>query len=268
MPLHFGNGLSPEKTNKEPPNYDEAMAANRETPAPSMSRGVKLAMISFAWTDRVRLIHFPEPIIPLVTGVLEKLWPKGLQRAQPFEDSLEIKLRGNPFHHGADDEKIAIRVSLMGILESLAKEGWHILPAGGRVTRLGNYAGFGQKDSWVFRLQEPRAASWLCISFLNADILHLINSSTELATALISAFGDRVEKCNKELVSGVFELKFKEQYWAKPSPKGMVQSRVIVLALMQCLEEQGYTMCTSIDLDSGIGGTACQSTGEVWFWYR
>lgn len=151
MPSPTGNRLPSKKVVEEPPNYDEAIASANsmagEMGVQTSMRGndTRFAMISFAWTDRIRLIRFPEPIISLITEVLQKLWHKGIQKAQPFEGSFEIKLRGNPFHHGADDEKLAVRVSLMGILNALAKEGWYIVPAGGRVTRLGNYAPFGQK---------------------------------------------------------------------------------------------------------------------------
>ncbi|KAL2822978.1 hypothetical protein BJX63DRAFT_417378 [Aspergillus granulosus] len=260
---------------EEPPNYDEATRPVQSTGVETSLEGHnnpdehQFAMISFAWTDRIRLIRFPEPIISLVCEVLRKLWPKGIQKAQEFDESVEIKLRGNPFHHGADDEKLAIRISLMGVLNELAKEGWQMMPgAGGRVTRLGNYAPFGQKETWIFSLQEPRALSWLCVSFVQADLLHLINASSDLATSIISTFGNKVEKCNQDYVSGSFEVKFRHSPWAQPTPKGSIQSRILALDLAQCLSKQGYQMCTGLDLDGGAGGINYQSTGDVWFWCR
>ncbi|KAL3456994.1 hypothetical protein BJX64DRAFT_269736 [Aspergillus heterothallicus] len=133
---------------------------------------------------------------------------------------------------------------------------------------MGNYGSYGQKDSLIFQHTEPRAYSWLSISFDSEDLLHLINAPTELASALIDFFGERVEKCNKDFVSGNFELKFTGTPWNKSSGKGSVQSRILILDLMQCLEEQGYTMATSLDIDNGSGGDTYQSYGELWFWYR
>ncbi|PTU23680.1 hypothetical protein P175DRAFT_0505492 [Aspergillus ochraceoroseus IBT 24754] len=258
--------------NEQPPDYDEAMgsasptAAEMEAQAPLKGQDTRLALISFSWTDRIRLLRFPEPIGALVSEALGQHWPKGIQSVKPYEESLEIKLRGNPFAHGQDDEKIAIRMSVMGILQSLAREGWIVRP--NRLGRMGNYNQWGQKDSLIFDLKEPRDASWLCISFDSQDLVHLINASTDLATALISKFGDEVEKCNKDFVSGIFEVKFKNAPWGQPSPKGSVRSRIIVLDLIQCLEERGYKMGTSLDFDNGSGGSSYQSTGETWFWYR
>jgi hypothetical protein len=95
--------------------------------------------------------------------------------------------------------------------------------------------------------------------------LHLLNAPAELATFLLASFGDRIEKCNKDFVSGNFELKFKGDPWTKTGAKGAVQCRLILLDLMQCLEEQGYTMCTALDIDGGLAGTEYKSDGETWF---
>ncbi|KAL4863930.1 hypothetical protein BDV12DRAFT_176928 [Aspergillus spectabilis] len=282
----------PEKSRmpEQPPDYAEATARGTassrssiiSTPSttptnstyldsghrtPLRGHNTRFAMLSLASTDRIRFIRFPEPITALASEVVQGLWPKGIQKVQTYDDSLELKLKGNPLAYGYDEEKVAIRVTLMGILNAFAKEGWLVVPSG-RVARMGNYSSWEQKDSLIFHYQQPRAHSWLCISFDSADLLHLINAPTELATALINHFGDRVEACNKDFVSGNFELKFKGTPWTKASGQGSVQSRLIVLDLMQCLEEQGYTMCTGLDIDGGNGGTTYRSYGELWFWYR
>ncbi|KAL4786883.1 hypothetical protein BJX76DRAFT_345917 [Aspergillus varians] len=263
---------------EEPPSYAEATPlssaastiSTSTTPTGSPLRGqnTRFAMLSLAGSDRLRFIRFPQPMTVLASEIVQGLWSKGIQRVQEYDDSLELKLRGNPLGYGYDEEKVAIRVTLMGLLNAFAKEGWFVIPAGGRVVRMGNYSCFGQKDSLIFHQQEPRAHSWLCISFDSTDLLHLINAPTELATALIGFFGERIEKCNKDFVSGNFELKFNGDPWTKQSGKGGVQSRLLVLDLMQSLEEQGYTMCTSFDIDGGCGGSTYQSNGELWFWYR
>ncbi|KAL4914742.1 hypothetical protein BDW62DRAFT_136254 [Aspergillus aurantiobrunneus] len=271
---------------EEPPAYAEATApapAGPQSPAltaassqasittttyaPLKGQDTRFAMLSFASTDRMRFLRFPEPITALASEVIQGLWPKGIQRAQQYDESLEIKLRGNPLGWGSDEEKVAIRVTLMGLLNAFAKEGW-VVPAGGRVGRMGDYWAYGQKDGLIFHHQAPRAHSWLCISFDSSNLLHLLNAPTELATALISHFGDRVERCNKDFVSGNFELKFTGTPWTRTTGKGGVQSRLLVLDLMQNLEEQGYTMCTTLDIDDGDGGTTYKSHGELWFWYR
>ncbi|RHZ64940.1 uncharacterized protein CDV56_108552 [Aspergillus thermomutatus] len=153
--------------NDEPPNYDEATApdsaaAQMESQAPFKGCGTRFAMLSLAWTDRIRLMRFPESITVLISEVLNQLWPKGIQDVQAYDDSLEIKLRGNPFAHGLDDEKIAIRIAIMGILNEFAKEGWLVPPTGGRVGRIGNYAPFGQKGKYFLDLKAVSPYRRMC----------------------------------------------------------------------------------------------------------
>jgi hypothetical protein len=160
------NWFSNEKSrmNEEPPNYAEATAASAHpspsitsTPsnatstsladarAPLKGSDTKYAMLSIAGSDRIRLLRFPEPMTALLSEIVQGLWPKGIQKVQKFDESLELKLRGNPFAYGQDEEKVAIRITLMGILNAFSKEGWVVPPSGGRIGRLGNYGSYGQK---------------------------------------------------------------------------------------------------------------------------
>ncbi|KAL4987469.1 hypothetical protein BDW68DRAFT_188039 [Aspergillus falconensis] len=241
-------------------------------PAPGLkghNTSRSFAMLSFGDSDKLRFIRFPDAMTALASEVIAGLWPKGIQNVQNQDESMQFKLKGNPLGYGDDGEKVAIRVTIMGILNAFAKEGWVVLPAGkvGRMGR-GDCQSYGRGDSLIFHRQHPQSRSWLCVSFDSSDLLHLFNAPSELATFLITSFGERVEKCNKDFVSGNFELKFKGTPWTKSGAKGTVQTRLLVLDLMQCLEEQGYTMCTALDIDGGAGGSEYKSNGEVWFWYR
>ncbi|KAL3429276.1 hypothetical protein BDV09DRAFT_200762 [Aspergillus tetrazonus] len=227
------------------------------------------AMLSLGDSDKLRFIRFPDHLIVIASEVITRLWPKGIQKTQNFDESVQFKLKGNPLRYSFDGEKAAIRVTIMGLLNAFAKEGWVVLPAGkvGRMGR-GDSQSYGQGDSLVFHRQHPQSRSWLCVSFDSADLLHLLNAPAELTTFILASFGDRIEKCNKDFVSGNFELKFKGNPWTKTGAKGAVQCRLILLDLMQCFEEHGYTMCTALDIDGGLGGTEYKSNGEAWFWYR
>ncbi|KAL6237845.1 hypothetical protein BDW75DRAFT_237899 [Aspergillus navahoensis] len=190
------------------------------------------AMLSLDDSDKLRLIRFPDAMAALASEVITGLWPKG-----------------NPLGYGDDGEKVAIRVTIMGILNAFAKEGW-VVPPAGRVGRMGrnDCQSYGKGDSLVFHRQHPQSRSWLCVSFDSSDLLHLLNAPSELASSLIASFGERVEKCNKDFVSGNFELKFKGMPWTKSGTKGTVQTRLLVLNLMQCLEEQDSTPELDVDV--------------------
>ncbi|KAL4733892.1 hypothetical protein BDV11DRAFT_209868 [Aspergillus similis] len=263
----------PSSSQSSTPSIPTASIVSSTTDTGTLPRGHDtssfFAILSLGDSDKLHFIRFPDHLIVLASEVITGLWPKGIQKTQTFDESVHFKLRGNPLGYGFDGEKAAIRVTIMGLLSAFAKEGWVVLPAG-RVGRLGrgDYQGYGQGDSLIFHRQHPQSRSWLCVSFDSSDLLHLLNAPAELATFLLTSFGDRIEKCNKDFVSGNFELKFKGSPWTKTGAKGALQCRLIVLDLMQCLEEQGYTMCTALDIDGGVGGTEYKSNGEAWFWYR
>ncbi|KAB8215047.1 hypothetical protein BDV33DRAFT_181491 [Aspergillus novoparasiticus] len=259
----------------EPPAYEETTGSS-STAIPGDNKAQlqdeytrsKYGLISFSGYDRVRLMRFPESIVALVSETLQKHWPKGIQKVKAYYESTEFKLRGNPFEHGDDDEKVALRNAILGLLDALAREGWGVHPAAGGLGRIGNYKSLGQKDSLIFKRQAPQQLSWMCISFDSDDLMHLINAPSELALSLVAVFGDRIKNCNQDLVTGAFEVKFQRKLWSKYSEEGAVMSRVAILDVLQCLEGQGFTLCSSLDIDYGNGGEVYKSSGETWFCCR
>ncbi|KAF7591215.1 hypothetical protein BBP40_001874 [Aspergillus hancockii] len=222
-----------------PPSYHEAAGTsstttpNPDTKAPPKTQPSqpRYALISISWTDRLRLMRFPEPLTARMSETIQDCWPKGIQNVKTYHESIEFKLKGNPFAHGMDEEKIAIRKVILGILDTLAREGWGVHPGAGGLGRIGNYESLGEKG-------------------------------------LIEAFGERIQSCNQDLVSGSFEVKFKGTLWSKTSGEGAVQSRLAILDVLQCLEDQGFALCSSLDLDHGSGGNLYKSSGETWFCCR
>ena len=156
----------------EPPAYEEtagssssAIPGDNKTQLQDESQRSQYGLISFSGYDRVRLMRFPESIVPLVSETLQKHWPKGIQNVKAYYESTEFKLRGNPFEHGSDDEKIALRNVILGLLDALAREGWGVHPAAGGLGRIGNYKSLGQKGMFV------------CISTWDCSLLSPSSSS-------------------------------------------------------------------------------------------
>ena len=130
----------------QPPGYHEVMGSTSSGPVEKMEASTNYALLSFSWTDRIRLMHFPDLVAARVVETIREEWFKGIQDVKPLEETLEVKLRGNPFTHGLDEEKIAIRKLLISILTMLAREGWSLAPVGG-LGRIGNYGPHGEKGA-------------------------------------------------------------------------------------------------------------------------
>lgn len=95
--------------------------------------------------------------------------------------------------------------------------------------------------------------------------MHLIDAPPELAKSILLAFGDKIERCSQDLVTGDYEVKFKNAPWSQPAQKGALLSGLLLLDIVQCLEEQGFALRISLDMDKGQGGIVYKSTGEMWF---
>jgi hypothetical protein len=139
----------------QPPAYHEAAGPSSRTTSVADTKGLKsnqprYALISISWTDRIRLMRFPDHLTARVSETLQDRWPKGIQKVKTYHGCMEFKLKGNPFAHGMDDEKIAIRNVLLGILDTLAREGWCVHPGAGGLGRIGNYGPFGEKGMRLF----------------------------------------------------------------------------------------------------------------------
>ena len=102
------------------------------------------ALLSFSRLDRLRLLRFPDELTPYIVEMIRNEWFKGIQDVKHEDEGVEIKLRGNPFAHGLDEEKKAIRKLVLSILDMLAKAGWAVIPAGG-VGKIAYHVPHGEK---------------------------------------------------------------------------------------------------------------------------
>ncbi|PYH94069.1 hypothetical protein BO71DRAFT_419638 [Aspergillus ellipticus CBS 707.79] len=263
----------------EPPRYHD-VARSGPTSATSLKDTTRpipendssdYTLLSFSGTDRIRLIRFPEELVTLVSETLRTVWPKGVQDVRRRNEYVEVKLRGNPLSYSQDEEKIALRQTVLKILETLAKAGWYVLPGAGGLRRLRSSGGVGERDSLVFQRwqqQQQNHLSWICVSFDSDDLIHLIDAPFELARSVIDMFGDKVERCNQDLVSGNFEIKLRGGPWSRSSTDGVVQGRLILLDVLGSLQGQGYALSANLDLDGGNGGSSYKSSGDIWFCCR
>ena len=63
---------------------------------PSYSRH-QHACLTLNWTDRIRLIQFPAPIIDIIRQTIQTSWHRGIQNEKPYAGAYEFKLSGYPW---------------------------------------------------------------------------------------------------------------------------------------------------------------------------
>ncbi|KAK9343194.1 hypothetical protein V1522DRAFT_413927 [Lipomyces starkeyi] len=162
-----------------------------------------------------------------IQDIIRRAWPRGIQDTRVYDAAKEVKLYGNPWSVSSwGAEKTEARRLLCQILH----------------------------DTLLFRYQQPPPPSciWMSISFDRGDLLHLIDAPQDLGRLLVQAYGEKVQ--NYQFKGSVFEIKFRGYPW-RAYGTDTVQTRLILLTLLECLEQQGFKLYASIDPESlGLTG--------------
>ncbi|KAK9245093.1 hypothetical protein V1506DRAFT_539163 [Lipomyces tetrasporus] len=250
----FGNDL--------PPQYP---IYTPDAPAQSTSVPVfrtTFACLSMHMSDRIRLLRFPARDVAKIREIIRRGWLRGIQDTRVYDAAEEIKLYGNPWRASSwNDEKMDARRLVCQILCGLFDLGW-VLQAAVDISKK-EY----DKDTLLFRYQQPPPPPcvWMSISFDRGDLLHLIDAPQDLSHLLVQAYGEKVQKHHYN--GSVFEIKFRGYPWYANS-RETVQARLIVLTLLECLEQRGFSLYASIDQDNGPGGDSNCSEADTWFCNR
>ncbi|KAF5576684.1 hypothetical protein FPCIR_12474 [Fusarium pseudocircinatum] len=206
----------PEKAPDLPPSFQETMASS-----PPIFQ-TQFACMTFNMFDRIRLINFTEAEVSAIKEVVAARWSAGLSHVQPS---------------GGNDDS---RRLMLRILERLFDMGW-VLQGAMEITLKSE-----SKDSLIFRKQDPipPPCDWICISFDNSDKLKIIDSPPkDLTDAILQIFGRDVRR--KEITSDRFKVHLANMPW-NPSGTDTVQTRIILLKLIETLERCGFTIYATI----------------------
>ncbi|KAK9375221.1 uncharacterized protein V1513DRAFT_431098 [Lipomyces chichibuensis] len=236
------HGLPGDDLSLKLPNYT---ARAPEQSASATPFRTKFASLSMHMTDRIRLLRFPDRDVTQILNIIRLSWPRGIQDTRDYDAAKEVKLYGRPWSLSSwGAERTEARRLICQILHGLFDMGW-ILQASVDISKK-EY----DKDTLLFRYQQPPPPSciWMSISFNRSDRLQLIDVPQELGPLLVQAYGEKVQ--DYQFKGSVFEIKFRGYPWQADGTE-TVQTRLMLLTLLECLEQQGFSLYASIDQDSG-----------------
>jgi hypothetical protein len=105
----------------------------------------------------------------------------------------------------------------------------------------------------------------MSISFDQGDLMRLINAPQDLGHSIATALGPKVQRT--QILGAVYEIKLRGYPW-RASGKDTVQTRELLLVLLECLEEHGFSLYASIDQENGPGGDSHATEADTWFCNR
>jgi hypothetical protein len=215
------------------------------------------ASMSMHMSDRLRLLRFPSADIESVHSAINASWPRGVQDIREHYGSHEFKLKGNPWS-GQSDEAIFARRMMCKILETLSNTGW-VLAVTADISKRTT-----EKDTLIFRYQQPPPATcdWMSISFSLQDRIRLIDAPEELIQYLVSCLGRFIQRHKRHKLEGTYELQIHGYPWRAPDNK-IMESRLLLLQLLEGLDAKGWTVYASIDQKTGPTGDTSWSEPDT-----
>lgn len=240
-----------------PPQYGQVPAAS---PSYAPFR-TTFSSISLHRSDRLRLLGFSQATIAAIRNVIQHTYPKGISKEQPYGMSHEFKLHGSPWH-GQSSDAVISRVLIREILACLFSIGW-ILHASTDVSKKEM-----DKDTMFFRKQQvpPPASDFIAISFNQSDRLRLIGAPTQLVQdmkSLLAGLGLlQTDLGWKDQGLRAWEFKLNGYPW-RASGEETMSTRYLLLKMLECLENHGWSLYGSVDQSTGSG----DNSSETDSWY-
>jgi hypothetical protein len=251
--------LNPKVPNEKHLPENPAFSSDVPPYSASASFSTHFATISLHGSDRLRLLQFPAHDVDAIRAIIQSAWKQGIQKEQIYGSSKEFKLGGYPWQ-GYRSEGTHARVLMREIFAYLFSVGW-ILHASVDVSK-----SVFDKDTLVFRKQQsaPPPSEWIAISFNEGDKLRLIGADS----ALKASFGGMLNQMGllqreewKEQGVNAWQFKLHGYPW-RPTGEETMQTRILVIRMLETLEREGWSLYASVDQNEGS-----EKSGETDSWY-
>ncbi|OBT70087.1 hypothetical protein VE03_00423 [Pseudogymnoascus sp. 23342-1-I1] len=251
----------------EPPSYSAGPSNTTppDTIPPYTPFSTTFASLSLHRSDRIRLLQFPASTIDGIRACIKTNYPFGIQRESPYGPSYEFKLHSYPWS-GQGRDAVPSRVLMRELLAHLYRNGW-IFHIGTDLSKNGL-----DQDTIVFRKQQapPPEAEWIAISFNQSDRLRLIGADEMLIAAVrevLKSMRLLQEQSWKDRALGAWEFKIHGRPWAASGEQTM-NTRLLMLRLLECLEKHGLSLYASIDQSRSQGHGEGSSETDSWYCVR
>lgn len=199
-------------------------------------------VVGLSSTDSLMVLNAPAELHQTFKDVIDKSWPRGIQRWSYENSVLLIKLNGTPWHPDGD-ETVHSRVVLQTLVNDLHARQWNLY--GNSNLKSGTNTFFFEHTPNVVQGQPPPAH--FTISLNKHDSLRLIGVPESLISAvrdvIQSSWQRGIQQEQRYFNSWEFKLRG-NPWWA--SGEEAVDSRYLVLKLMESMQAYGWMIIASI----------------------
>ena len=199
-------------------------------------------VVGLSSSDSLMVLNAPTQLHQTFKDVIQKSWPPGIQKWSLENGVLLIKLNGTPWRPDGE-ETVNSRVILQMLVNDLLLKQWNLY--GNSNLKSSTNTLFFEHDPNIMPGQA--SVTHFIISLNKYDTLRLIG----VPDNLISAIRDTIQRCwlrgiQEELrYYGSWQFKLcGNPWWA--SGEEAVDSRYLILKLIECLQAYGWSIIASI----------------------
>eukprot|EP00794_Sanderia_malayensis_P017978 gene17978-19775_t len=204
-----------------------------------------MGCISVSSSDKLQFINFPPAVMQAFQAVVQQAWPQEIQKTKYIGDTLEIKLRGNPWRSWGGAENIQSKTLIRMLINNVSSKQW------------GLYGSANLKDtadSLFFRYDslqplDGSLATVFAISLNKNDRLRCIDAPAGVSECVKKVIVDHwhrgLQKEQPKFNSHEFKLAG-TPWWA--SGTEAIDSRMLVCRVLQGLMSIGWRVQIGLDL--------------------
>ena len=193
--------------------------------------------------DSLMVLNAPTDLHKLFKDAIEKTWPKGIQQWTYENEVLLVKLKGYPWQPDGEDT-VHSRVVLQTIIGDLLQKQWKLY-GNSNLKSAANTLFFEHDPNMPLGQPSPPQFT---ISLNTHDLIRVISAPESLVSAVRSTIQSfwlkGIQKESRYAESWEFKLKG-NPWWA--SGDEAVESRFLILKLMETLQAYGWSPVTGID---------------------
>lgn len=245
----------------------------------------RFACLSLHSSNCIHFSRFPPALYTLLRTIVSDIWTRGIHTEKISTSLLEIQLKGNPwginkydpdshsltsirsaFARDTEKDEILAQRLICSLLRALHKDGWMLMQS----TNISQVP--WDADTLLFRHQipTPMPHQWFSVVFLNKTFRFVDAPRTLCLRVLegLSAQNLEMKFKDNEKVEDCYEVKYTgtmrkgSAYFDPVVNTGAHKMRMMFMFLLECIEENGWTLYASVEQSTRVDEHAMLDT-----WY-
>ncbi|KAG0245432.1 hypothetical protein BGW41_000059 [Actinomortierella wolfii] len=226
--------------------------------------GNAMVAMAFSQENRIRLINFPQTLLPSLRTAILQGWGRPVKTERPYHGGYEIEVHGQPWDDIWGEKYVRSRRLLTHLIGSMIVQGFHLAHSFNTTTKEDG------KDTLFFAPSAPDPQVHLVtMVFRGADKVVLIDAPQLIPVVRQCLQQHWVKGIQSEKDSdGAHDFKLGGTPFEPLVGETSIQNKMLMVALITCLQPHGYKLYTTVNIDDSrelMETWIFRRVGPVWY---